>query len=78
MKEKSQPVGFTVYRLGKTQINYDFPKKHEESCLDVEVDVLEPLLDIEAGAGLLDPGEVSVADNLGFGIVRGQTLEEIL
>lgn len=44
----------------------------------MEVDVLEPLLDIEAGAGLLDPGEVSVADNLGFGIVRGQTLEEIL
>ena len=39
--------------------------------LDVEVDVLEPLLDIEARTGLLDPGEVSVTDDLGFGIVEG-------
>ena len=41
------------------------------ALLDVEVDVLEPLLDIEARAGLLDPGEISMADNLGFGIVEG-------
>ena len=44
--------------------------------LDVEIDVLEPLLHVEARAGLLDPWQVSVAYDLGIGIVDGQVLQK--
>lgn len=59
-------------RLRSVQVGQNLSyNEHEDSGLDVEVDVLEPLLDIEAGTGLLDPGEVAMADNLGIGIVEG-------
>ena len=42
----------------------------------MEVDRLQPILDIETRTGLLDPREVSVTDNLGFGIVGAEALEK--
>ena len=49
--------------MGKTYTNYDLSKDKEDSGLDVEVDVLDPLLDIEARAELIDPRLVSVPDD---------------
>ena len=42
----------------------------------MEVDRLQPILDIETRTGLLDPWEVSVTENLGFGIVGAEALEK--
>ncbi len=44
---------------------------------DIEVDVLEPLLHVEAGAGLADPGEVAVTDDLGIGVVGAEALQQL-
>lgn len=48
------------------------------SFLNMELDVLEPLLHIEARTGFLDPGEVAMADDLGFGIVEDKAVEKFL
>ena len=45
--------------------------------LNVEVDLLQPLLDIEAWATLAYPRQVSMTDNLGFGIIYGKTLQKL-
>ena len=42
----------------------------------MEVDRLQPILNIKTRTGLLDPGEVSVTENLGFWIVGAEALEE--
>ena len=42
----------------------------------MEVDRLQPILDIETRTGLFDPGEVSVTEDLGFGIVGAEALEK--
>ena len=42
----------------------------------MEVDRLQPILNIETRTGLLDPGEVSVTEDLGFGIVGAEALEK--
>ena len=42
----------------------------------MEVYLFQPLLDIKAGTALFDPGEVSMTDNLGFGIVGAETLQK--
>ena len=42
----------------------------------MEVYFFQPLLYIKAGAAFSDPGEVSVADDVGIGIVRAETLQE--
>ena len=42
----------------------------------MEVDRLQPIFDIETRTGLLDPGEVSMTENLGFGIVGAEALEK--
>lgn len=39
--------------------------------------VLQPFPDIEAGAGLVDPREVAVTDNRGFGIVYTEVPEKV-
>lgn len=44
----------------------------------MKIDVAEPLLHIEAGAGFPDPGQVAVTDDEGVGIVGAETLEERL
>lgn len=46
--------------------------------LDVEADVLQPLLDIEARTGLSDPRKVTMAQDLGIGIVGAERLEQLL
>ena len=43
----------------------------------MEVDFLQPFLDIEARTALVNPGEVAMAKNLGTGIVEGETVEEV-
>ena len=43
----------------------------------MEVDRLQPFLNIETRTGLLDPREVSVTENLGFGIVGTEALEKL-
>ena len=43
----------------------------------MEVDFLQPFLDIEARTALANPGEVAMAQNLGTGIVEGETVEEV-
>ena len=43
--------------------------------LDMEVDVFQPFLYIEARTGFLDPREVAMAENLGVGIVDAETLQ---
>ena len=45
--------------------------------LDMEVDVFQPFLYIEARTGFLDPGEVSVTQDFGIGIVGAETLQEL-
>ena len=42
----------------------------------MEVDRLQPFLNIETRTGLLDPWEVSMTDDLGFGIVGAEALEK--
>ena len=42
----------------------------------MEVDRLQPILNIETRTGFFDPREGSMADNLGFGIVGAEALEE--
>ena len=42
----------------------------------MEVDRLQPILNIETRTGLLDPWEVTVTDNLGFGIIGAEALEK--
>ena len=44
--------------------------------LEMEVDFLQPLLDIIAGTGFSDPWEVSVADDFGFWIVEAEALQK--
>ena len=43
----------------------------------MEVDFLQPFLDIEAKTALVNPGEVTMAQNLDIGIVEGETVEEV-
>ena len=43
----------------------------------MKVDRLQPILYIKTRTGLLDPGEVSVTKNLGFGIVGAEALEKL-
>ena len=43
----------------------------------MEVDFLQPFLDIEAKTALANPGEVTMAQNLDIGIVEGETVEEV-
>ena len=43
----------------------------------MEVYFLQPFLDIEARTALANPGEVTMAKNLGTGIVEGETVEEV-
>ena len=78
--KKSQPAWLHSGRLGKNK-DYDEQQKNDlmlglAAELDVEIDVLEPLLHVEARAGLLDPWQVSVAYDLGIGIVDGQVLQK--
>lgn len=42
----------------------------------MKVDCFQPISNIETRTGLLDPREVSVTDNLGFGIVGAEALEK--
>ena len=49
----------------------------EEHFLEMEVDFLQPFLDIEARTVLANPGEVAMAKNLGTGIVEGETVEKV-
>ena len=43
----------------------------------MEVDFLQPFLDIKARTALANPGEVTMAQDLGIGIVEGETVEEV-
>ena len=43
----------------------------------MEVDFLQPFLDIEARTALANPGEVAMTQDLGTGIVEGETVEEV-
>ena len=43
----------------------------------MEVDFLQPFLDIEARTALANPREVAMAQDLGTGIVKGETVEEV-
>ena len=43
----------------------------------MEVDFLQPFLDIEARTALANPGKVAMAQDLGIGIVEGETVEEV-
>ena len=43
----------------------------------MEVDFLQPFLDIKARTALANPGEVAMAQDLGIGIVEGETVEEV-
>ena len=43
----------------------------------MEVDFLQPFLDIKARTALANPGEVAMTQNLGIGIVEGETVEEV-
>ena len=43
----------------------------------MEVDFLQPFLDIEAKTALANPGEVTMAQNLDIGIVDDETVEEV-
>ena len=43
----------------------------------MEVYFLQPFLDIEARTALANPGEVMMTQNLGIGIVEGETVEEV-
>ena len=43
----------------------------------MEVDRLQPILDIETRTGFFDPREVSMTENLGFGIVGAEALEKL-
>ena len=43
----------------------------------MEVDFLQPFLDIEARTALANPREVAMAQNLGTGIVEDETVEEV-
>ena len=42
----------------------------------MKVDCFQPFLNIETRTGLLDPREVTMADNFGFGIVGAEALEK--
>lgn len=44
--------------------------------LNVEVYFFQPFLYIKAGTAFPDPGEVSVPDDVGIGIVRAEALQE--
>lgn len=48
----------------------------EEWLLEMEVDFFQPLLYIKAGTGFSDPGEVTVTDDFGFGIVEAEALQK--
>ena len=44
--------------------------------LNVEVDVFQIFLYIKAGTALSDPGEVTMSDDFGVGIVEAETLQK--
>ena len=46
--------------------------------LDVEFDVFEPFLGVEARALLADAGEVTMTENGGIGVVEAERVEEFL
>ena len=43
----------------------------------MEVYFFQPLLDIKAGTALSDPGEVTMADDVGIGIVCAEALQKL-
>ena len=43
----------------------------------MEVDFLQPFLDIEARTALANPGKVAMTQDLGIGIVEGESVEEV-
>ena len=43
----------------------------------MEVDFLQPFLDIEARTALANPGKVAMTQDLGIGIVEDETVEEV-
>ena len=43
----------------------------------MKVDCFQPILNIKTRTGLLDTGEVSVTEDLGFGIVGAEALEKL-
>ena len=45
--------------------------------LNVEVDLFQPCLNIKARTTFANPGEVTVTDDLGFGIVYGKALQKL-
>lgn len=51
------------------------PAELKRNILNMEVYFFQPLPDIEARAGLADPGEVAVPDDLGFRIVGAEALQ---
>lgn len=48
-----------------------------DGLLNVEVYFFQPLLNIKAGTGFSDPGEVTMTDDFGFWIVEAEALQKL-
>ena len=48
-----------------------------DGLLNVEAYFFQPLLNIKAGTGFSDPGEVTMADDFGFWIVEAEALQKL-